>query len=248
MVPEPPPIEAAIADWNAAELHWIVYNGVKMTGMPAWPAEERPEEVWPVIAYLESLRDRDTRVATAPDPARDVDGAYCEGCHAAPAGLVPRLDIQTPRYLGEQIRSYRDGWRASGIMQHAASQVPPASIADLARHLANLPADTASSAPADVGEGGKALANLATTDVPACHACHGPDATQLNDAFPAIAGQNRDFLATELRLWRDGVRHGSDLMAKSAAKLSDDEIGLLADYYASLPPVRHGTGARAKTR
>lgn len=35
MVPRPPQIEEATANWQPAEMHWIVEQGVKMSGMPA---------------------------------------------------------------------------------------------------------------------------------------------------------------------------------------------------------------------
>jgi hypothetical protein len=38
MLPVPPPIREAVAGWQPSHLHWIVENGVKMTGMPGWPA------------------------------------------------------------------------------------------------------------------------------------------------------------------------------------------------------------------
>lgn len=52
MVPAPPHIVDAVSDWDANELFWIVKNGVKMTGMPAWPSRVRDDEVWAVVAFL----------------------------------------------------------------------------------------------------------------------------------------------------------------------------------------------------
>ena len=39
MVPVLPPIAEAARDWSAEELWWIVFNGVKMSGMPGWPGK-----------------------------------------------------------------------------------------------------------------------------------------------------------------------------------------------------------------
>src|SRR5690606_15256326 len=59
MLPEPPPLVGAARDWSAAELFWIVRNGQKYTGMPAWIAHEREDEVWPVVAFLRQLQGMD---------------------------------------------------------------------------------------------------------------------------------------------------------------------------------------------
>jgi cytochrome c553 len=55
MLPEPPYLPAAVDDWTAEELFWIVKHGLKYTGMPAWPAESRDDEVWAVTAFLTRL-------------------------------------------------------------------------------------------------------------------------------------------------------------------------------------------------
>ncbi|MBN9038255.1 MAG: cytochrome c [Rhizobiales bacterium] len=55
MLPAPPPLTRAAEEWSARELFWIVRNGQKYTGMPAWIAYEREDEVWPLVAFLEQL-------------------------------------------------------------------------------------------------------------------------------------------------------------------------------------------------
>jgi mono/diheme cytochrome c family protein len=56
MLPDPPPLAGAAHEWTANELFWIVKNGIKYTGMPAWPAEERADEVWPWSRSCSSYR------------------------------------------------------------------------------------------------------------------------------------------------------------------------------------------------
>ena len=55
MVPPPPPLVEHVADWKARELFWIVKHGIKYAGMPAWPAQNRDDEVWDVIGFLQKL-------------------------------------------------------------------------------------------------------------------------------------------------------------------------------------------------
>lgn len=55
MTPSPPELASRIGAWGPKELFWIVRHGVKFTGMPAWPAQERDDEVWSVVAFLMRL-------------------------------------------------------------------------------------------------------------------------------------------------------------------------------------------------
>jgi cytochrome c553 len=57
MLPEPPYLPPRIAEWSPEELYWIVKHGLKYTGMPAWPAQSRDDEVWAVTAFLLRLPD-----------------------------------------------------------------------------------------------------------------------------------------------------------------------------------------------
>lgn len=237
MLPEPPLIGEAIEGWQPNHLHWIVENGIKMSGMPAWPARQRGDEVWSVVAYLEALRQ-----PTAPALPRSEEdqgppgGTYCATCHGDIDRHVPRLDIQNAAYLAAQLEDYLTGARASGIMQHAASAVPPETLPDLAKHFAQRAARSAVSVPQQAGAEGRELATRGTRKVPACTACHGPNKPDRRPDTPALAGQDAAFLKTQLRLWRDGIRRGSDKMEAAARALSDAEINLLAQWFAAQAP------------
>lgn len=225
MLPAPPPIKEAVADWQPNELHWIVENGVKMSGMPGWPARQRGDEVWAVVAWLTAVKAGDAPPAPV-DP--DGDLAYCKTCHGDLRGPVPRLDIHPPAYLKEQLNAYLTGERPSGIMAQAASVVPRDSFADLAQELSGQAAPP----PPDDTAPGADLAQKGTRDVPACLACHGP---QDRRKGPALLGQSRDFIAIQLRLWRDEVLDHDPLMTAAAKDLTDADIEALADYFAARP-------------
>ena len=51
MYPRPADLKDVATRHTPAELFWIVRNGIKMTGMPAW-ADHGDEELWPVVALL----------------------------------------------------------------------------------------------------------------------------------------------------------------------------------------------------
>ena len=53
--PEPPFLPDTIARWNAAEVFWIIKNGVKMTGMAAFGASHKDDEIWKLVAFVQRL-------------------------------------------------------------------------------------------------------------------------------------------------------------------------------------------------
>jgi mono/diheme cytochrome c family protein len=54
--PKAPELSEAAKDWTPAELYWIVKNGVKMTGMPAFAPTHSEKELWAMVAFLEKLK------------------------------------------------------------------------------------------------------------------------------------------------------------------------------------------------
>jgi mono/diheme cytochrome c family protein len=37
------------------ELFWVVQNGIRMTGMPAFGPTHKDEEIWKIVAFLRHL-------------------------------------------------------------------------------------------------------------------------------------------------------------------------------------------------
>jgi len=54
MHPAPPPLTDSAKQLSAGELFWIIRNGIKMTGMPAWPSHS-DEDIWDIVAFLRQL-------------------------------------------------------------------------------------------------------------------------------------------------------------------------------------------------
>jgi cytochrome c oxidase subunit 1 len=176
MVPAPPPIAEAVADWQPRHLFWIVKNGVKMSGMPHWPAKLRRDDVWLVVAFLDRVRDmtaEEYAALVAPPHAEDPQAenpqdadplvAYCAGCHGLDGAgrgnaAMPRIDILGEAYIAGSLRAYRAGARQSGVMQHAASQLADEQIAMLARRFAAAPPRLVATPPPDLPGAGAAPA------------------------------------------------------------------------------------------
>jgi cytochrome c553 len=260
MVPPPPDLAHAVPTWSAAELFWIVRNGLKYTGMPGWAGERRDDEVWAVVAFLRrypNMRPQDYRALArgnaAPDrlgtgaPARSGREliSTCVPCHggemAAPASrLSPMLAGQSADYLAMALRQYAEGTRSSGIMQPAAAKLTADDVIELARLYARLPAHRGDVAdnPADAIARGRKIATegIRSTGVPPCLACHGGRSAA---TFPTLAGQHARYIVGQLRLWRSGLRdrsaHGA-IMAPIARRLTEQQSADVAAYLESIAP------------
>jgi cytochrome c553 len=67
----------------------------------------------------------------------------------------------------------------------------------------------------------------------ACAVCHGPMGISNMPDAPHLAGQPEIYLAAQLRAYRSGERK-HEVMAVMAKPLSDDDIGNLAAWFASI--------------
>jgi mono/diheme cytochrome c family protein len=54
MYPQPPVLTDSAKEWSPGELYWILRNGIKMSGMPAWPGHS-DDDLWNIIAFLQKL-------------------------------------------------------------------------------------------------------------------------------------------------------------------------------------------------
>ena len=52
--PAPPKFEHLTEAGTAAEKFWIINNGIRMTGMPAFGNSHEADNLWPVVAFLQS--------------------------------------------------------------------------------------------------------------------------------------------------------------------------------------------------
>jgi len=82
------------------------------------------------------------------------------------------------------------------------------------------------SARADAIDAGRAKAQ-------ACAVCHGALGLSTLPDAPNLAGQPASYLGAQLRAFRSGARR-HEVMAVIAKPLTDDDIGLLAGWFASI--------------
>jgi mono/diheme cytochrome c family protein len=74
--PRPPPLSDAVRRWDRAELFWIVKNGIKMTGMPAFGPTHSDEELWLLVAFLERLPN------TNPEQFKEMEEKFAQPAQA----------------------------------------------------------------------------------------------------------------------------------------------------------------------
>lgn len=53
--PRAPDLAQAARNWDNSSLFWIVKNGVRMTGMPAFGATHDDETLWNIVAFVKHL-------------------------------------------------------------------------------------------------------------------------------------------------------------------------------------------------
>ena len=55
MRPRPQYLQLVVRQYTAPELFYILQHGVKYSAMPSWPAQNREDEVWSIVAFLRRL-------------------------------------------------------------------------------------------------------------------------------------------------------------------------------------------------
>ena len=163
MLPHAPDLSEKVTDWSAGELFWIVKHGIKMTGMPAWAAQQRDDEVWSLVAFLRvlpGLTPQAYRTMTDVPVAASMVGtnsgrliaamgppgkaeAACARCHGLDgaghaSGAFPRLSGQDQAYLLLTMQAYATGERPSGIMQPIARALSEREINEVAAYYASV--------------------------------------------------------------------------------------------------------------
>jgi cytochrome c553 len=266
MAPHPPFLPRIIPRWDPAELFYIVKHGVKFTGMPGWPALQRDDEVWAVVAFLLKLpgmerQEYEWLAGIAPperapgadalvSPETEPPIEICARCHGDDGmgrgvGVFPRLAGQRPIYLYNALRAFAIEARHSGVMEPLAGALGSDDMRRMALYYVDLnpgggPVDKPP--PGSVARGREIAVNgIPDRRIPSCIDCHGPGRSMRNPAYPNLSGQYADYIVLQLELFKSGRRGGSPyshLMRPVAARLTLEQMRDVASYYASLSSER----------
>ena len=180
----------------------------------------------------------------------------CFQCHrtegaGAVSADIPRIASQTFRYLLDSLHNFASGDRPSDVMQPVARSLTDQQMLEVAAYYAVQTVDQSSveaAAAAQPGPDAETLSTggmiaaigLADRGVQACQNCHGPQGAGLPPTYPYLAGQLPGYLEAQLKAFKSGKRGGDGyaIMRQIAARLTDDQIHAVAEYYAAIRPPR----------
>jgi cytochrome c553 len=166
------------------------------------------------------------------------DCVRCHGINGVADKITqPNIAGINVAYLYKQLRDYKDGTREHRRMNRYVRELEDKELADLAAWYASQPGPQAraSQATADAatelvrrGDGRRLI--------PACAACHGAAGEGNWIGVPALAGQNVEYFIETMLAYQTGDRANDvySTMRTISAELSEEEIILLAEYYAGL--------------
>lgn len=80
LFPKPPEISHIASKYSRQEIFWTLKNGLQMTGMPALGPTHSDEELWNIVAFLETLPDMTAeQYARAVEIAKQESGGHTHG-------------------------------------------------------------------------------------------------------------------------------------------------------------------------
>lgn len=175
----------------------------------------------------------------------------CVACHG-PAGnpvvpAFPALAGQPAGYLYQSLADFRRRADPASPMTAQVQSLVDADLRDIAVYFAAQPRSAPSVAAAPDSSGARLFrdGDPARGIVP-CQGCHGADArghprraaAARYDYYPALAAQQSEYLAAQLRQYRDGPladTSNARIMQGVARNLDDTAITALATWLAATP-------------
>lgn len=185
--------------------------------------------------------------ASAQGKAQGIAAQVCAACHAADGNSIapanPKIAGQFVEYLDKQLLDFKaqggkKAARESAIMAGMVANLSDADRKGLASYYASQKLKPAAAADKGLAAQGQKIwrGGNAASGVPACAGCHGPAGAGLPSQYPRIAGQYAEYIATQLRAFREGGRanDANGAMRGVAARLTEREIRAVSEYAAGL--------------
>lgn len=188
-------------------------------------------------------------VALAGDAAAGkAQAAVCAACHGPDGNSAvpsfPKLVGQGEKYLYKQLKDIRDGARPIPTMAGQLDGKSNQDLADIAAYFAGQTMSGGQTDPALLALGESVYrSGIPERKVAACASCHSPTgAGNAPAGFPALAGQQAEYIAAQLIAYRKGyedetgrINDGDTrIMRITAFGLSDREIQAVSSYAAGL--------------
>lgn len=179
--------------------------------------------------------------------AQSIANQVCAACHAgdgnstAPAN--PKIAGQIPEYLHKQLVDFKAQGgkkpaRESAVMMGMVANLSDADMKGLAAFYAGQQLKPAAAADKNLAALGQKLwrGGNAASGVPACAGCHGPAGAGMPAQYPRVAGQYAEYIAAQLKAFRDGTRANdpNGMMRGVTARMTEREMRAVAEYAAGL--------------
>lgn len=188
-----------------------------------------------------------TPAAVGDAQAGKAKSASCAACHDVEGKnplmpIYPRIAGQHASYTAEQLKLFKAGGRMDPTMSPMAKPLSDQDMLDLAAYFAGLPVKPGAAKEEFVKLGEKIYrGGNAQTGVPACAACHSPNASGNAAAkFPSLSGQSPEYIKKQLEDYKKGTRGGTApnanqvIMREIAVKMTADEIQAVSSVASGL--------------
>lgn len=179
--------------------------------------------------------------ATGDVVAGEEKSTLCASCHGddgnSITGAWPNLAGQQQNYLLKQMQDFQQGeagGRYSATMTALVTDLTQQDMEDIAAYYASQTPIIGAADPALVTRGQQIYrgGNI-DKKITACSACHGPQGEGNADAgFPALAGQQPEYVIAELLAYKQGQRHNdlNHIMQDIAERMDKEDMIAVASY------------------
>lgn len=198
-----------------------------------------------VLAGYAFAQKEPAKVDTA--NAEKIASQVCAACHAPDGNSTipanPKLAGQFAEYLDKQLRDYKPAAgkkpaRENPVMNGMVANLSAGDMKALAMYFAGQKPKPAVASDKDLVALGQKLwrGGNPASGVPACAGCHGPSGAGIPAQYPRLSGQHAEYIAAQLKLFRDGARSNDPggMMRGVAARMTEREMRAVAEYAAGL--------------
>lgn len=195
-----------------------------------------------LLLLIAAMAPAGTSHAAGSVEAGQAKAVVCVACHGPDGNSLnpewPSLAGQNEAYLVRTLQAFKKGERSNPLMSAQALALGDQDMADLAAYFASKPRAPKTADPQFAAEGERLYrGGNKDSGVSACIACHGPNGVgNAPAAYPAIAGQQATYTASQLKAYRAGQRNSdlNQMMRNTTARLTDAEIEAVASYVQGL--------------
>jgi cytochrome c553 len=194
----------------------------------------------------ESIADG-AKVADEDGKGQQIAVQVCAACHNADGNSLipayPSLAGQHAEYITKQLKNFKsqDGKpaeRENPVMAAMVAPLSPGDMEALGEYYAKQTPQPRGARNESLAEEGERIyrgGNLETS-LPACAGCHNPDGAGIPKNYPRLAGQHSEYVAAQLRAFRNGqrTRDLGNQMYIIATRMSEKEIQAVSEFISGL--------------